>query len=134
MFKQLAKDNKNIKFIHIDIDEAGETMPNELSSINSVPTFKFYFDGKQIDTFSGANLTRIRDNVDKLKQMAKKPEDGGAAKGSDDDKDKEKEEEEKKDDTNVNKVVHVSKKEDFAKHLSLGKTVVDFSASWYANN
>jgi hypothetical protein len=99
-------------------------MPNELSSINSVPTFKFYFDGKQIDTFSGANLTRIRDNVDKLKKMVNKPEDG-ASKSEDED------EEKKNDQTNEKTVIHVTKKEDFVKHLSMGKTVVDFSASWY---
>jgi thiol-disulfide isomerase/thioredoxin len=96
LFKQLAKDNKKIKFIRIDIDEANETMPNELNEINSVPTFKFYYDNKQIDTFSGANLTRIRDNVDNLKKLVKKTEKGAKEKDSSEKSSGEGEEDKKK--------------------------------------
>lgn len=123
VFKELAKSNKNIKFVRVDIDEASETMPNELQGISGVPTFRFFFDGKQIDTFSGANLNRLRENVDKLKKKLADSEKSNDEASSNEAKSSSESEEE-------NKVAHVSTNQEFTKIISHGKVVVDFSASW----
>ena len=62
-YEQLAKDNPNIRFVHIDIDEAREDMPTELSEINCVPTFWFYKNGERVHKFSGGNLVALNEGV-----------------------------------------------------------------------
>ena len=104
-------------------------MPNELSSIHSVPTFKFFFGGKQVDTFSGANVARIRENVEKLKSLSALGDKSKTAEKAKDESEPESKTS-KIEPEAENKVVHAKTKEEFAKFLSLGKTVVDFSASW----
>ncbi|CAF0931097.1 unnamed protein product [Brachionus calyciflorus] len=66
-FKDLAKENPNVNFIHIDVDEASETMPNELSHVSGVPHFELYHNGEKISQFAGANLDRIKEGVALLK-------------------------------------------------------------------
>lgn len=73
VFKDLAKENPNIKFIHIDIDEAAETMANELSNVTGVPHFELYHNGEKLSQFAGANLVRIKESVETLKLKLEPP-------------------------------------------------------------
>lgn len=89
-------------------------MPNVLVDISSVPTFFFYKNGKLADKFSGANLNKLKEGVEKLKTET--PEsDGAAASSSNDEK----------------LVKFVVTAEDYTNLISTGKAVVDFGAEWY---
>ena len=68
----MAQTNKNIKFLHIDIDHASETegLNRLVGAIRSVPTFHFYRDGKVVDTLSGANIIQLKNKVDYLNSLA----------------------------------------------------------------
>lgn len=72
VFKDLAKSNKNIKFVHVDVDNARETMANELVHISTLPTFQIYKDGKMIQTFSEANPTKLKNAIGLFDQHSEK--------------------------------------------------------------
>lgn len=73
VFKELAKENPTVKFIHVDVDEACDTMPNELENVSGVPHFELFHNGSRISQFAGANLTRIRESVKILKSKLETP-------------------------------------------------------------
>ena len=73
MFKELSKNHPAIKFIHVDVDDAGETMPNELADVAAVPTFKAYKNGKLVHHFSGANLNKLKECVELLSTELDEP-------------------------------------------------------------
>lgn len=66
IFKSLAESHPNIKFIHVDIDDAQSEMSAELARIKAVPTFHVYVDGQSIETFAGDDDRRLSEMVDKL--------------------------------------------------------------------
>lgn len=73
-FERLAKDNPSISFVHIDIDQARESMEKELSEIQAVPTFWIYKASKRIHKFAGGNLKMLEESVAKLKEETEKKE------------------------------------------------------------
>lgn len=72
-FERLAKENPDIFFVHIDINDAREGMEKEISEIQSVPTFWFYKNGECVFKFSGCNLPLLEENIKKLKKEEEKP-------------------------------------------------------------
>ena len=104
IFKELAKSNSSINFLHIDIDEASETLPNVLGDISSVPTFYFFKDGKIVDRFTGGNPNLLKEKLEKLKDLESVNE--------------------------KTKVIKIQKGAEFKEHISKGKVVVDFGATW----
>lgn len=66
MFKKLAQSHKEIKFVHIDIDEASDCMENELKDVKFVPMFFVFQHGKKIDTFQGTKIENLNAAVEKL--------------------------------------------------------------------
>ena len=118
IFKELANINTGIKFIHIDIDEASESMPNELQGIRGVPTFKCYKSGKMVGTFSGANTVKLGEYVDLLNKKVEEKED---------------EKEEKKDEKKEERksvVIECNQSDELKKHIADSPCIVDFSATW----
>lgn len=55
--------------MHIDIDAVKEAMKTELKVVQCVPTFIIFQDGKQIDTFEGANTQKLMSAVEKLSKI-----------------------------------------------------------------
>jgi thioredoxin 1 len=55
-------------FLVIDVDEAQENpdMHELMKGISSVPTFKFYKDGKVVDQMNGANMTSLTTKLNAL--------------------------------------------------------------------
>ncbi|CAF1017923.1 unnamed protein product [Brachionus calyciflorus] len=98
VFKNLAKENPSIKFIHIDVDDAAESMEEELEAVSGVPHFELYHNGEKISQFAGANLGKIKESVETLKSKleASKPV----------------EEEEKKEESKEEVITNVEKEED----------------------
>ena len=113
IFKEMAKSNANINFLHVDIDEAADTLANVLVDISSVPTFYFYKDGKQIDQLVGGNPNSLREKLEKLKEAP-----SGASS------------EEKKAPEIKSKVIKIANGDEFKALISEGKVVVDFGAVW----
>jgi thioredoxin len=64
-FEQMSKDNPDVAFYKVDVDENDETA--EANGISAMPTFMFFKDGKKIDSFSGANEARLKEFIDKYK-------------------------------------------------------------------
>ena len=62
-FEKLAKKYKDYKlnFITFEIEEHSDL--TEALSITSLPTFRFYSNGKQIGEVKGANLTAVEDEI-----------------------------------------------------------------------
>ena len=65
-FHELAKEHTNIKFVKIDIDQVDEDMESKVMSFSGVPTFRFFKEGELIKEMSGANLNKIKANIDVL--------------------------------------------------------------------
>lgn len=74
VFKDLAKENPSVKFIHIDVDDASDSMPNELADVSGVPHFELFHNGTKISQFAGANLNKIRESVKLLKTKLEPPQ------------------------------------------------------------
>jgi len=117
IFKDLAKKNPEMTFIHVDIDEASESLPNVLNDISSVPTFYFYNDGKKVDSLTGGNSNRLKQLVDKLKGTASNSTTSNIKLENISHE--------------ANKVIVVENSTDYKAHIAEGKTVINFSAiSW----
>ena len=56
-----------IKFIKVDVDSNSETSTAE--GINAMPTFKFYHNGVQHDELVGADESKMRELLEKLKAL-----------------------------------------------------------------
>ena len=65
----LAHPVYNISFLfsQVDVDKNSDTA--EAVRIQSMPTFKFYFNGEEVDEVQGASEDKVRANLDKLKDM-----------------------------------------------------------------
>lgn len=57
IIEQLANENKNIKFIKVDIDESVDLATKHF--LTSMPTIKAYISGKEVDVIVGANKCRL---------------------------------------------------------------------------
>ena len=109
IFKDLAKANPDMKFIHVDIESAAETLANILVDISSVPTFYFYKNGKKIDSFTGSSSNKLKELIEKLKDTSKSTPSA----------------------VETNKVITAENSDDYKTHITQGKSVIDFSAtSW----
>lgn len=64
-YEELAKKYPQITFLHVDIDEMKDDIP-EAASLRSVPTFVFYKDGAKVAVFSGADAATLRAHVARL--------------------------------------------------------------------
>jgi thiol-disulfide isomerase/thioredoxin len=115
-YKELAKQNNDVNFLHVDIDSTTESMPNQVSDIFSVPTFHFYKDGKVVDKLEGANVNMLKAKLEKLKEKkTEKKESNSEAKSSGE----------------SGEVREVTTAKEYNEIIATGKTIVDFSAVWW---
>jgi len=61
-----ADSNKDILFIKVDIEEGCEI--SDKYTIQSIPHFKFFKNGKELVSFTGANKQNIVEAISKLKE------------------------------------------------------------------
>jgi thioredoxin 1 len=67
IFEELAeqhKDDKSIAFVKVDVDANDETAAEY--KVQSMPTFKFFVDGKEVHGFSGADVQKLKDKIAEL--------------------------------------------------------------------
>ena len=64
-FEELAKQNPDVEFVKIDVDQNSET--SEQYGIRAMPTFKFIKGGKVVDEVTGASKEKIAEKVAALK-------------------------------------------------------------------
>ena len=65
-FESLAKSNTSVLFVHVDIDELRGSH-SDLADVKSVPTFKFFKQGKLVHFFPGASTAQLEDSVRRYK-------------------------------------------------------------------
>lgn len=65
-YEELSKEHKSAHFYKVDVDEAGEIASK--CKINALPTFKFYRNGEELESFEGANAERLEDTIVRLNQ------------------------------------------------------------------
>ena len=121
----------------MDIDEASESMPNELQDIDSVPTFHVYKNGKLIDTLMGADPSKLKKAIDKINEGREEASEAGKDEKKEDKKEEKKEEDKEadekkpgsrkgsKEDHQVGKVHTVEKGSEFEKLTSSGNDIVE---------
>ena len=61
VFEELAAKNPSIKFVKVDVDEAGEICAQY--KIRAMPTFILIKDGNVAQTFTGADRTKLMEFV-----------------------------------------------------------------------
>lgn len=64
--EKIADDNKDIVFIKVDIENGSEI--SDKFSIQSIPHFKFFKNGSEVGSFTGANNQSILDAITKLRK------------------------------------------------------------------
>lgn len=71
-FAQWSQDDayKGIKFIKVDVDDA-EELAGELE-VESMPTFKFFLNGQEVETMVGAKEASLKTCLDNLKEKVSK--------------------------------------------------------------
>ncbi|XP_011861687.1 PREDICTED: thioredoxin-2-like [Vollenhovia emeryi] len=65
LIEELSKEMKDIVFLKVDVDEC-EDIAAEYE-ISSMPTFVFIKEGKVLETFSGANIDKLKNTIQKHK-------------------------------------------------------------------
>lgn len=115
-YKELAKHNADVNFLHVDIDSSSESMPNQVSDIFSVPTFHFYKNGKVVDKLEGANINMLKTKLEKLKEKKTENKDS---------------ENDAKSSSEGGEVKEVTTGKEYNEIIATGKTIVDFSAVWW---
>jgi thioredoxin len=63
-FEEMANATEDIVFIKVDIDDNPDTA--EACTIKCMPTFQFYKNAKQVDEFSGADINKLQEYINKL--------------------------------------------------------------------
>nr|2VIM_A Chain A, THIOREDOXIN [Fasciola hepatica]CAB65014.1 thioredoxin (TRX) [Fasciola hepatica] len=61
----LAKEIPEVEFAKVDVDQNEEAAAKY--SVTAMPTFVFIKDGKEVDRFSGANETKLRETITRHK-------------------------------------------------------------------
>jgi len=61
----LAKENPDVLFVKVDVDEQGEVA--EACQISAMPTFGFYKNGKKVHSFQGASEAKLMEAIAKYK-------------------------------------------------------------------
>nr|XP_009861478.1 thioredoxin-like [Ciona intestinalis] len=64
-FQSIAEENPDVDFLKVDVD-ANQDLADEYK-VQGVPTFIFIRNGKKLESFSGANEAKLKENVLKLK-------------------------------------------------------------------
>ena len=64
-FEEFSKEYQNVVFVHVDVDTL-EDLPDG-ADVRGVPTFKFFRDGKLLDSFSGANKEKLKQFIEQHK-------------------------------------------------------------------
>ncbi|KAL4217218.1 hypothetical protein ACF0H5_023670 [Mactra antiquata] len=64
-FAAIAEENPDIVFIKVDVDQNADTA--SACSINCMPTFQIFVDGKRVEQLEGANENKLRELVAKYK-------------------------------------------------------------------
>jgi thioredoxin len=65
-YDKLAKMYENmVTFVHVDVETPSLMDEEDFQDVRGVPTFKFFKDGKKVDGFSGANIKKVQDLVEK---------------------------------------------------------------------
>uniref|UniRef100_A0A1B6MHR9 Thioredoxin domain-containing protein n=1 Tax=Graphocephala atropunctata TaxID=36148 RepID=A0A1B6MHR9_9HEMI len=59
--EQMAAQMANVVFLKVDVDQCGEVAAQY--SVRAMPTFVFIKNGRKVDSFSGADLGKLRDFV-----------------------------------------------------------------------
>ncbi|XP_043952743.1 thioredoxin-like [Gambusia affinis] len=69
LYEALAEDpeNKDMIFLKVDVNNGDEVA--EKCRIKALPTFQFYIDEKKVDEFSGANGLRLRDKIERVREI-----------------------------------------------------------------
>jgi thioredoxin len=64
LFEKLKEENKEIQFHKVDVDEDTETTKH--FEIESMPTFVAVMDGKEVERFSGASESKLKEMLEML--------------------------------------------------------------------
>jgi len=65
IYERLAKENPDVVFLHIDVDEVKDL--SQAENISSIPAFRFYFKQKVQTSFEGADEGRLTKEIHDLK-------------------------------------------------------------------
>lgn len=65
VFEAMSVEHGDVVFIHVDVDVL-EDLPDG-SDVRGVPTFKFFKDGRLLESFSGASKEKLSENIAKFK-------------------------------------------------------------------
>lgn len=68
-FERFKKDYKNIKFISLDVDDPKTDRIPSSEEVSGIPAFQFFKGKKMVASFTGANVTRLKNELEKLSDM-----------------------------------------------------------------
>ena len=65
--ERLAKEHEDVVFIHVDVDNEQLANCPDGQDVRGVPTFKFFKNKKLVESFAGANASKITETIVKHK-------------------------------------------------------------------
>ncbi|NP_001088487.1 thioredoxin L homeolog [Xenopus laevis] len=63
-FEKLSTENPDIVLFKVDVDNASDVA--QLCGVRSMPTFVFYKSGKEVERFSGADISKLKSTISRL--------------------------------------------------------------------
>ena len=63
VFEKMAEEYPNVTFVKVDVDEADDVAAK--CEIRAMPTFQLYKGGQKIEQFEGANVSMLKQLVQK---------------------------------------------------------------------